>query len=124
LETIIFLVAIGFAAYKFFKFNTALGAETVRAYVFMGGLRANVTVEEANFVASHDVASGPKDIILGAKQHVHRYYGGKQAPLIREAFACGMISHLPPWYQSVMGFDTFRHMQARLQRPSQEEPSN
>lgn len=93
----------GWAGYSFLKANTKRGAETVRAHVFLGGIMAGASVEEAEMTSRFDVASEPTEVIHSAIAHVNGAYGGKQTAMISDACSKGMSSRLPQWYQAVMG---------------------
>lgn len=99
MEFLLVLLLLAGAAYSFFKSNTRRGAETVRAYVFLSGLRTGASVEEANFLASFDVANGPTHVIRDAIEHVRYAYGGKQRPMIAEAYRSGMHPKLSYIYR-------------------------
>jgi len=88
--------------YSFFRGNTKRGVETVRAHVYLSGLMAGATTEEANRVSLYDVASGPTETILSAKEHVSRDYAGSQTAMISDAYVKGMSPLLPLWYRAVM----------------------
>lgn len=91
METLLIVIAIGVGAYWFFKANTRRGAETVRAYVYIGGILAGRSPEEANRVAAFDMTNAPTDIIRGAMNAVKNDYNGKQLAMIAEAYRLGMV---------------------------------
>lgn len=92
MEILLLLLALGSGAYFFFKSNTKRGAETVRAYVYLGGLAAGASPAEANRVACLDVVNAPIDVIRGAMAAVKRDYDGKQLSMIGEAYRRGMLA--------------------------------
>lgn len=93
---------VGWVGYSLFKGNTKRGAETVRAHVFLGGLLAGASVEDANRVAEYDVVNGPTEVIQSAIAHLNAEYGGKQRAMISDAYGKGMKSHLPLWYRTLL----------------------
>ena len=95
-------VLIGWGVLSVVKGYTKRGAETVRAHVYLGGMLAGASVEQANRVAAFDVASGPREVIDSAIAHLHSAYGGSQRAMIVDAYSKGMKSNLPSWYQQVM----------------------
>ena len=89
MELLIVLAIIGGAGYYFFKGNTQRGVISVQAYVFLSALNAGMTVEEANKRANYDVAEGPSEVILAARQYVQLHHAGKQLPMIASAKSMG-----------------------------------
>lgn len=102
MELLVLVILIGWGIVTFLKGNTKRGAETVRAHVYLGGVLAGESVEQANQYAALDVASGPREVIDSAIAHVHSAYGGSQRAMIVDAYSKGMKSNLPFWYQQVM----------------------
>ena len=100
------VLIIGAGIYFLFKGNTNRGIETVRASIFLEGMRAHATVAEANYAASSDVINLPTEIIKDAMDHVRIEYGGKQLPMIADAYSQGMIPKLPFLYRLVAGLRT------------------
>jgi len=100
------VLIIGAGIYFLFKGNTNRGIETVRASIFLEGMRAHATVAEANYAASSDVINLPTEIIKDAMDHVRSEYGGKQLPMIADAYSQGMIPNLPFLYRLVAGLRT------------------
>jgi len=99
---LVVLGVIGWLGYSFLRGNTKRGAETVRAHVYLGGLMAGVTTEEANRVCLYDVVSGPTETILSAKDRLRMEYEGSQAAMISDAYSKGMRPLLPLWYRAIM----------------------
>jgi hypothetical protein len=99
MEVLIVLIVLGAAVFYFLKGNARRGAETVRASIFLTGLESGHTVAEANLVANMDVEHLPTSTIHDAVNHVRLFYGGKQLPMIAEAYRKGMTPKLAGWYQ-------------------------
>ena len=101
MEFFLISIALAIAVYLFFKSNTARGAETVRAHVFLGGIQSGATIAEANHVVGFDIINGPPEVIQSAIAHLKSEYGGKQLPMIMDAYRHGMKSDLPLWYRTI-----------------------
>ncbi|CDX49842.1 hypothetical protein MPL1032_100247 [Mesorhizobium plurifarium] len=93
------LIVLGGGVWYFLKGNVRRGAETVRASIFLTGLESGHTVAEANLMASMDAEYMPTPMILNAMDHVRLFYGGKQLPMIAEAYRKGMKPKLAFWNQ-------------------------
>ncbi|MBZ9884708.1 hypothetical protein LB535_20375 [Mesorhizobium sp. CA10] len=99
MDILLGLVVLGAAVFYFLKGNSRRGAETVRASIFLTGLESGHTVAEANLVASMDAEHMPASMIHNAMDHVRVFYGGKQLPMIAEAYRKGMKPKLAMWNQ-------------------------
>ncbi|RWL50118.1 MAG: hypothetical protein EOR60_01800 [Mesorhizobium sp.] len=99
MEFLLVLFVLGAAVFYFLKGSTRRGAETVRASIFLTGLESGHTVAEANLVATIDAEHMPASTIRDAMEHVRLLYGGKQLPMIEEAYRKGMKPKLPLWNQ-------------------------
>nr|WIE92523.1 hypothetical protein P9270_004780 [Mesorhizobium sp. WSM4875] len=99
MEILLVLTVLGAAVFYFLKGSTRRGAETVRASIFLTGLESGSTVAEANLVASMDAEHMPTSMIHNAMDHVRLLYGGKQLPMIAEAYRKGMKPKLAIWNQ-------------------------
>lgn len=99
MDVLLVLIVLGAAVFYFLKGNARRGAETVRASIFLTGLESGHTVAEANLVASMDAEQMPTSMILNAMDHVRLFYGGKQLPMIAEAYRKGMKPKLAIWNQ-------------------------
>src|SRR5690606_331171 len=102
MELLVLIGLLGWGLVSFLKGNTKRGAETVRAHVFLGGLAAGASVEEANHVAAYKVADGPTEVIASAMAHLKAEYGGSQRGMIADAYGKGMKPNLPFWYRQVI----------------------
>lgn len=90
------VLALAFFVGVFFLFRSnRRGAETVRAYVYLGGIAAGASQEEANSVARGDMKDRPAHVIRAAMEAVKRDYGGKQLSMIAEANRLGMRAETP-----------------------------
>ncbi|MDX8432851.1 hypothetical protein RFN25_05315 [Mesorhizobium abyssinicae] len=99
MEILLVLIVLGAGVFYFLKGNVRRGAETVRASIFLTGLESGSTVAEANLVASMDAEHMPASMIHNAMDHVRLFYGGKQLPMIAEAYRKGMKPKLAIWNQ-------------------------
>ena len=82
--------AIGYVVFKFFRSNTERGANTVRAYIYIGLLTEGETPEAANaMVAKAGAMELPADMIREAMAYVQSRYDGKQLPFIADAVRAG-----------------------------------
>lgn len=99
MEILLVLIALGAAVFYFLRGNVRRGTETVRASIFLTGLESGHTVAEANLVASMDAEHMPTSMIHNAMDHVRLFYGGKQSPMIAEAYRKGMKPKLAVWNQ-------------------------
>ncbi|MCR4520280.1 hypothetical protein [Bosea sp. 47.2.35] len=93
--TIIIIGLLIIGAVWFFKNNTRRGAETVRAYVYLNLIESGVDKLLANHAVLHVMNVEP-DVIRSAKLAVARVYGGKQIPMIADAYLAGMLPQLSP----------------------------
>ncbi|WP_137933573.1 hypothetical protein [Mesorhizobium comanense] len=99
MEILLVLIVLGAGVFYFLKGNVRRGAETVRASIFLTGLESGSTVAEANLVASMDAEHMPTSMIHNAMDQVRLFYGGKQLPMIAEAYRKGMQPKLTIWNQ-------------------------
>lgn len=99
METLLVLIVLGAAVLYFFRGNARRGAETVRASIFLTGLETGSSVAEANTVASLDAENLPASAIRDAIERVRLRYGGKQLPMIAQAYRKGMKPKLAFWNQ-------------------------
>ena len=100
MELLITLGVVAWGAYAFLKANTKRGAETVRAHIFLGGILAGASAQEANDAASIDVVALPTEVLHSAIAHLKGQYGGKQVSMISDAYRYGMRPKLPAWYRA------------------------
>ncbi len=101
MEALIILLLVGAGIYQFFKINIRNGAETVRAYMFLQMLHNGASTDQARAVSNVDVSEVNQEVIRDAMDFVRLTQDGKQLPLIRTAYAKGMLSRLPGWYRSI-----------------------
>ncbi|MFG1312851.1 hypothetical protein [Xanthobacter autotrophicus] len=102
MEALLVLGLLGWGVYRFFKLNTAVGAETLRAYVYLELLLKDAPPQKAQELAGRDM-SELKSAFIKHIQHEIRYvHDGKQGPLIAEAYRHGMVSKLPRWYRDLI----------------------
>lgn len=102
MEFLIFLLLAGWGGFKLFKLNTAMGGETLRAYVFLEALLNDAPLHMAQKMAGRDMADLPVELILHIKREIELVHGGKQTPLIAEAYKWGMMNKVPSWYRSLI----------------------
>jgi len=102
MEFLIFLALAGWGGFKLFKLSTAMGGETLRAYVFLEALLNDAPLHIAQTMAARDMADLPTELILHIKREIGSVHGGKQTPLIAEAYKWGMMSKVPSWYRSLI----------------------
>lgn len=96
--TVIILAVLAWGVYKFFKINTGAGVEAVRAYYFLEALLDGKTSIDANRFAHMVMLSGNTEDIQRVHNEIREVHGGKQLPLIGEAYRRGMASMMPRWY--------------------------
>ena len=115
MEISLALLALGAAAYYFFRNNTKRGLESVRAQVFLGGVHSGHTVSDANYAASFGfTGQPPPEVIQSATALSKAEHGGKSFPIIAEAYRRGMKPRLPVWQKIIiLGF---------IQRPQKDAP--
>lgn len=100
--TVVIVAALGWAAYKFFRFNTGVGTEAVRAYYFLEALLAKHSPTDANRHAHFSLSTNSTESIQRVMDEVRTTHDGKQLPLIAEAYRRGMMPMLPAWYRSIV----------------------
>lgn len=102
MEFLVFLALAGWGGFKLFKLSSAMGGEALRAYIFLESLLNDVSLRTAQEMASRDMADLPTEIIQRIRQEIASVHGGKQTPLIVEAYNWGMTSKIPSWYRSMI----------------------
>jgi hypothetical protein len=120
METLLVLLALGAAAWYFFRSNAKRGLEIVRAQVFLSGLHSGNTVSDANYAASFGAMEElPPEVIQSATALAKAEYEGKAFPIIAEAYQRGMKPRLPIW-QWIFILGSFRspykHVSPRVRR--------
>ncbi|CAN7356296.1 hypothetical protein LJR231_002065 [Phyllobacterium sp. LjRoot231] len=103
---LILLGVLAFASYKAFRFVTIrMGAEAVRAYVYLELLNIGETADEANFYADRAVTDTSSSLMRKAIEQADYAYrmvhSGKKLPVIGRAYRDGMQSTMPVWYRTV-----------------------
>jgi hypothetical protein len=108
MEILLVLLALGAAAWYFFRNNAKRGLEILRAQVFLSGLHSGNTVSDANYAASFDfMEQPPPEVIQSATALAKGEYEGKTFPIIAEAYQRGMKPRLPLW-QRIIILGSFR----------------
>jgi hypothetical protein len=97
--TIAIVAALGWAAYKFLKFNTAVGAETVRAYLYLESMLHGGSAAEAADLVSRDMLTLEPSALQKITNNIQTAHG-KQLPLIAEAYRRGMRPELAGWHRT------------------------
>lgn len=97
MEAVLIIAALAWAGYKLVKFNTAAGAEAVRALIFLEGLKRGETVDRANEVVDIDLLDTDPDKLRQVTETIQTVHG-KQLPLMAEAYRRGMHPKIPKWY--------------------------
>jgi hypothetical protein len=97
MEAVLIIATLAWAGYKFVKFNTSAGAEAVRAFVYLEGLKRGETAERANVVVDIDLPSIDSDQLRRVTERIQTIHG-KQLPLMSEAYRRGMHPKVPTWY--------------------------
>lgn len=87
---LLFIAALGYGVYWLFRQNTKSGEETVRAFAYLALRETGLTEYQANAMVA-DVSKLPDKTIHQTMAIVRIGYGGKQLPLIAEAYSEGMI---------------------------------
>lgn len=100
--TIVVIAVLGWAAYKFFRFNTALGTETVRAYYYLEAFMQGEDALNANRYAHFSIINGEPASIQRVVDEIKSTHDGKQGPIIAEAYRRGMLPMIPTWYRKVL----------------------
>lgn len=90
MELLIVLAAVAIGAFFFLRHSTRRGTEAVRAYVYVGSIKAGRTVEEANRAVARDMADVPPAILNATVSELKGVYSGRQLVLIGEAYLLGM----------------------------------
>jgi hypothetical protein len=106
MEISLALLALGAAAYCYFRNNTKWGLESVRAQVFLSGVHSGNTVSDANYAARFGIIGQlPPEVIQSANALSKAEYGGRTFPVIAEAYQRGMKPRLPVWQKIIiLGF--------------------
>lgn len=97
MEAVLIIAVLAWAGYKFVKFNTAAGAEAVRAFVYLEGLKRGENKDRANEVVDIDLVSINPDQLRRVTETIQTVHG-KQLPLMGEAYRRGMRPKVPTWY--------------------------
>lgn len=97
MEAVLIIAALAWAGYKLVKFNTAAGAEAVRALIFLEGLKRGETVDRANEAVDIDPLDTDPDKLRQVTETIQTVHG-KQLPLMAEAYRRGMHPKIPKWY--------------------------
>ncbi len=100
--TIMVIAALGWVAYKFFRFNTTLGTEAVRAYYYLEACLSGEGPLNANRYAHFSISGGEPASVQRVINDIRTVHGGKQGPLIAEAYRRGLFPMLPSWYQKAV----------------------
>jgi hypothetical protein len=100
--TIVVIGVLGWTAYKFFRFNTSLGTEAVRAYYYLEACLQGEDALNANRYAHFSITGGESASIQRAVDDIRTIHNGKQGPLIAEAYRRGMLPMIPTWYRNVV----------------------
>jgi hypothetical protein len=100
--TIVVIGVLGWAAYKFFRFNTSLGTEVVRAYYYLEACLQGEDGLNANRYAHFSITNGEPASIQRVVDEIKRAHDGKQGPIIAEAYRRGMLPMLPAWYRKAV----------------------
>jgi hypothetical protein len=99
---LILCALVGWGLYVFVKGNTKRGAEAVRAFIFMEGIKSGYSAEQANQSAAINLLDAPTNLIREAVHIINVDYGGKQLPLISAAYRGGMKPYLPTWQRIML----------------------
>ena len=103
MEILFALLAVGAAAWYFFRNNAKCGFEIVRSQVFLSGLHSRNTVLDANFAASFGFKEQPShEVIQSAIALAKAEYEGKAFAIIAEAYQRGMMPRLPLWQRIII----------------------
>lgn len=101
METLGILLLIGFGIYQVLIFNTKMGMETVRAFIYLQAMRNGANAKDASATCDINTETlDPRDAVM-AKAFVRKALHGKQLPLIRLAYHNGMPPRLPGWYRAM-----------------------
>lgn len=106
MEISLALLALGAAAYYFFRNNTKRWLESVRGQVFLSGVLSGHTVSDANYAASFGtIGQPPPEVMQSATALSKAEYRGRTFPVIAEAYQRGMKPKLPIWQRVIiLGF--------------------
>jgi hypothetical protein len=77
-----------------------MGVEAVRAYIFLEALVQGHTSTEAAELVGGDITELDTNVLRQIVQDIRVIHGGRQLPLIGEAYRRGMSPLLPSWYRS------------------------
>jgi hypothetical protein len=109
METLLVLVALGVAAFYFFRGNINRGAEILRSDAFLEKLEKGATLEEARYLADNivDIQSrfSTEDQCrdgMFIKIRRDTKYGGKSFSMIADAYQKGMTPGLSLWQQKAI----------------------
>lgn len=103
MEIAIALIALGAAAWYFFRSDAQRGLECVRAQVFLSGLHSGHTMSDANYAAGFGFRRQlPPEVIQSAAALSKEEHGGRTFPVIAEAYRRGMRPGLPVWQRMII----------------------
>ncbi|MFG1332923.1 hypothetical protein V5F41_16950 [Xanthobacter autotrophicus] len=102
MEVLLALGLLGWGVYRFFKLNTDIGTETLRAYVYLELLLKNAPPQKAQELAGRDMSELNSAFIKHVQHEVRYVHGGKHWALIAEAYRHGMVSKLPRWHSDLI----------------------
>jgi hypothetical protein len=103
MEILLVLLALGAAAWYFFRNSAKRGLEIVRSQVFLSGLHSGNTVSDANYAAGFGVMEElPAEVIQSATALAKAEYEGRTFPIIAEAYQRGMKPRLPFWQRIII----------------------
>jgi hypothetical protein len=107
MEFLLLCLAIG-AAYKFYKANKikfmqlsiTVGAESLRAYIYLEALLKGVSKHEAQALTANSMMMDlDPSVMMQIMTEIQLVHNNKPAALVAEAYSRGMPSNLPKWYQ-------------------------
>lgn len=101
METLIILGLLGWGGYKLLRLNTAVGGETLRAYIYLESLLQGAPKNEAQALAAHDMLDLDIAVTRQIVTEIRTIHNGKQVPLLAEAYRRGMRSNLPSLFRSL-----------------------
>lgn len=109
MEILLVLVAMGVAAFYFFRGNTRRGAEMLRAHVFLGKLERGGTLAEAKYLADNAVeiqsrfsTEDQRRDAMFIRLRCDTKYRGKTFPMIADAYQKGMTPNLSLWQEKTI----------------------
>lgn len=102
MEFLIFLALVGWGGFKLLKLRVALDGEALRAYIFLEALLNDAPLHMAQEMAARDMAGLSTEAIQQIKREIELVHGGRQTPLIAEAYKWGMKNKLPSWCRAII----------------------